>query len=116
MSVRTLTGCALAVVGLIVAGCSRGPARVTGPSVSPSSAAAQAMEQYDADHDGKLSGAEVDACPAIKSALDKIDPANEGTVTAEKLASRIQTWQKGVARLGVSCTVLHNGGPLAGTR
>ena len=113
MSVRTLTGCVLAVALLVVVGCSHGPSAVSRASVSPSSAAAAAMEQYDADHDGKLSGAELDACPAIKSAVDKIDPGNEG-VNAEKLAARMQTWQKGVARLGVNCTVLHNGEPLAG--
>jgi hypothetical protein len=87
---------------------------VSRPSVSASSAAAAAMEQYDADHDGKISGAELDACPSIKSALDKIDTAGEGTVTAEKLTARIKTWQNGVGRLGASCTVLRNGEPLVG--
>jgi hypothetical protein len=71
------------------------------------------MEQYDTDHDGKLSGAELDACPSIKSALANIDTAGEGSVTAEKLTARIQTWQKGVARIGFGITVQRNGEPLA---
>jgi hypothetical protein len=103
-----------ALASIIVAGCSHGPARVTAPKISASSVAAKAIEQYDADHDGKLSGAELDACPSIKSALDKIDTTSDGTVTAEKLTARIQAWQKGVARIGFGCTVLHNGEPLAG--
>ena len=116
MSVRTLAGwsCVFALASIIVAGCSHGPARVTAPKISASSVAAKAIEQYDADHDGKLSGAELDACSSIKSALDKIDTTSDGTVTAEKLTARIQAWQKGVARIGFGCTVLHNGEPLAG--
>jgi hypothetical protein len=72
------------------------------------------MEQYDADHDGKLSGAELDACPSIKSAIGKIDAGGDKTVTAENITARIQSWQqKGVTRIGVVCTVLRNGEPLA---
>jgi hypothetical protein len=103
----------LAVALLVGGGCSHRQAPVARAAVNPAAAAAAAMEQYDTNHDGKISGAELDACPSIKSALDKIDTTGEGTVTAEKLTARIQAWQKGVARIGVICTVLRNGEPLA---
>jgi hypothetical protein len=72
------------------------------------------MEQYDTDHDGKISGAELDACPSIKSALDKIDTSGGGAVTAENLTARIKIWQNGVGRMVVNCVVLRNGQPLEG--
>ena len=115
MSVRTLAGwgCVFALASIVVVGCSHGPARVTRARLSASSAAAKAIEQYDADHDGKLSGAELDACPSIKSALDKIDTAGDGTVTAEKLTARSRPGKRESARMGFGCTVLRNGEPLA---
>ena len=117
MSFRTLACCG-PVVGLalaLIGGCSGGPARVAAPSLSASGAAAKAMEQYDANHDGKLSDAELDACPSIKSALAKIDTNGDKTVTAEKLTARIQSWQgKGITRMGIVCTVTRGEEPLAG--
>ena len=114
MSLRTRSGCALAVVLLIVAGCSHSPSRIVAPSISASGAAAKAMELYDTNHDGKISGAELDACPALKAGLEKIDTNGEGTITAEKLTARIKAWQESnIGRLGAGCTVLRNGKALA---
>lgn len=116
MSFRSLLGCG-SVVGVslvFVGGCFFSGRRVAAvPSFSPSAAAASAMEQYDTDHDGKLSGAELDACPSIKSALSKLDTGGDKAVTLENLTARMQAWKTGVTRIGVSCTVLRDGKPLA---
>jgi len=72
------------------------------------------MEQYDTNKDGKISGAELDACPALKSGMENIDPSHEGTITAEKLTARIKAWQEyKIGRMGARCSVMRNGEPLA---
>ncbi len=46
---------------------------------------------YDKNHDGAISGPELDACPALKSALKRYD-AGGGKVTADSIAGRINKW------------------------
>jgi hypothetical protein len=55
----------------------------------------------------------LDACPSIKSALGKVDTAGDKVVTLDNLTARMKAWKAGVSRIGVSCTVLRNGEPLA---
>jgi len=105
----------LASVSLtVVAGCDFGSRRIRPPSVNAATAAQAAMKEYDADGDGKIIGAELDKCPALKSvakAGDRkgIDPKGEG-ITAENLQAAIGQWQiRGVGRLTYSCMVLKNG-------
>jgi hypothetical protein len=112
MSRSTMIVCGLALVGLLVvgAGCPSTPPKLHVPQVSASQAAAQAMEMYDADKDGKLSGAELQKCPS----LAKLAAGGQG-VTADVIAGRIQAWKNmGVARMPIGFTVLRNGKPLAG--
>jgi hypothetical protein len=69
---------------------------------------------YDADKDGKLSGAELDKCPALKTAMKQIDMNSDGSITAEEIATRIKAWQNSkLGRMSLSCTVMHNGRPLS---
>jgi hypothetical protein len=115
MSVCTTTVWLLALSLVVAAGCSRRPARLRPPSINASAAGAAAMEMYDANHDGKLSGAELDNCPALKTAMSKIDASGDGTITAAKITARIEDWQRAKsARIPFSCTVLRRGRPLAG--
>jgi hypothetical protein len=115
MSVRSMIGVVLAVAVSMGAGCSRGLPRVRPPSINASSAGAKAMEMYDADKDGKLSGAELDKCPALKAALAQIDTSGEGTITAAQITARIKQWQAAkIGRTQLECVVLRNGKPLAG--
>ncbi len=114
MSFRAMTGCMLAIGLVLSTGCSKGPARLHPPSIDASGAGSQAMEMYDADHDGKISGAELDKCPALKAAIKQIDPSGENAITAAKITSRIKQWQDSkLGRMSMSCTVLRNGRPLA---
>lgn len=114
MSLRTMTGCML-VMGLILAvGCSTKPSRVYAPSIDASAAGTKAMEMYDTDKDGKISGDELDKCPALKAAIAQIDTTNEGAVTAAKITARVKQWQETkLGRMALYCTVLRNGKPLA---
>ena len=85
--------------------------------IDAATAAAAALQQYDKNHDGKISGTELDACPALKSALGDMGDGTQDSITAEMIAERIKTWQQtSVGRMAVSCKVTRNGRPLAGAQ
>ncbi len=114
MSFRAMTGCMLAIGLVLSTGCSKGPSRLHPPSIDASAAGSQAVEMYDADRDGKISGAELDKCPALKAAIKQIDPSGENAITAAKITARVKQWQDSkLGRMSMSCTVLRNGRPLA---
>jgi hypothetical protein len=92
-----------------------GPRRIYPPAINAAAAGAKAIELYDADKDGKLSGKELDKCPGLKAAIDKVDPDGKGEITAAMITERIKAWQRSrLGRMSLACTVLHNGKPLAG--
>jgi hypothetical protein len=93
----------------------RAPRRMPVPKIDPKAAGAEAIKLYDANKDGKLSGEELDKCPGLKAAIEKVDPDGTGEITAEMIAARIKAWQDTkLARMTISCTVLQDGEPLAG--
>jgi hypothetical protein len=93
---------------IVVAGCDNGAKRLSPPKVSPLTAAANAMTMYDTNHDGKISGDELEKCASLKAI------AKNGEVTAEMISAQISEWQKGnIGRVSVSVRILHNGQPLA---
>ena len=113
MSVHNVAVHVLMLICVINLGCSRGPGRLHPPSISDSSAGSAAIEMYDTDKDGKVSGAELDGCPALKAALAQIDKTGEGAITADMITERIKAWQNSkLGRMSLSCTVLRNGRPL----
>ena len=105
----------VALISLVLGGsCSRTSPRLHPPAIDPAIAGAKAIEQYDANKDGKISGAELDKAPALKVAIARIDTSGAGEITAQKIAARIKAWQESkLGRMSLSCTVLHNGKPLA---
>ena len=93
----------------------RGPARLLPPQIDAAAAGAKAIELFDTNKDGKLSGEELDKCPGLKAAVDRIDPAGKGEITADMIAARIKAWQASkLGRMSLSCRVTKNGQPLAG--
>jgi hypothetical protein len=116
---RFFTTCAAGIAAVLVivatAGCDRGPARVVAPSIPAKSTAAAAIQQFDKNNDGKLTGAELDACPSLKNSVDLFGNKPHDTVTADMIAERISAWrQSGVARMAVTCRITRNDKPLAG--
>ena len=117
MSRCTMIGCGLVLAGVFVVsvGCPSHPPAIRPPAINAAQAGAKAIEMYDTNKDGKLSGEELDKCPGLKAALGAIDPSGEG-VTADMIAARIQAWKNmQTGRLPpVGCMVTHNGVPLEG--
>lgn len=95
-------------------GCSQGAKRILPPSIDASSAGAEALELYDVDKDGKISGSELDRCPALGSAIAQFDSNSDQGISAEEIADRINAWEDArVGRLSVRCLVTRNGRPLS---
>ncbi len=103
----------LGVALLVVAGCSGGPSAIKAPSISPSKAAAAAIEQYDANGDGVISGDELQKTPGMLWLLSEIDKDGDQGISAEELESRIQFWQETQAALApTSLTIIYRKKPL----
>jgi hypothetical protein len=87
------------------------------PAINAATAGRTALEQFDGDNDGKLRGAELDKCPALKSVAGELDPKSQG-VTAEMIENTIKHWQE--AKIGrvarFVCSVRRNGKPLVGAK
>jgi hypothetical protein len=77
---------------LLLAGCSHTPDRIAPPKIDAAAAGKQAIELYDANHDGVISDKELDKCPAIKSAIKRYDTGGDGKVTANNITARIDKW------------------------
>jgi len=91
------------------------PRRIYPPVIDAKAAGAKAIEMFDANKDGKLSGKELDKCPGLKAALAQVDPDGKGEITADMIADRIEAWEKSkLARMSLGCRVLHKGKPLDG--
>lgn len=105
----------LPAAALVAAGCSKGPARVSPPSIDANTAAANAMAAYDRDGDGVISGRDLDAAPAIRAAMETLDANKDGGVQETEIVQRIESWQANHAGITTaSCTVTLDGRPLPG--
>lgn len=100
--------------GLLALGCG-GVASIPLPQVSPTKAAAAAIEQYDEDGDGALSAAEIESCPGLQAAAALYDQDSDERVTSEEIESRIRGWMEAkIAIVSLTCKLTLNGRPLAG--
>ncbi len=112
-------GWGLAVLGLVsfavYAGCDRQPPRVLQTPISASGAASKAMELYDTNKDGKISGAELDAAPGLKAALKVMKTDKDRGITSDQIVDRVDKWKESkIGRMSVSVQVYRNGQPLSG--
>jgi hypothetical protein len=97
-------------------GCTERPSRrIEVPEMNPQVVAREALVMYDADENGVLEGAELDACPGLKEGLRQIDFDDDGRLSGEEIAGRIREYQRD--RLGVIGFIGHvrlDGEPLVG--
>ena len=108
----------LIIVSLTLAtltSCNSGPARVNQPYIDASAAGAAAMDEYDTNKDGVVSGDELANAPGLKALLATADTNKDGAISAEEVTSRINKWKE--QKTGVtmfSFLVTLDGKPLEG--
>jgi EF-hand domain len=101
------------VVMVLVGGCSGAPQRVKPPKIDPSSAATQAMELYDTNHDAKLSQEELARCPGVLVAFDSYDTDNNKLIDAEEFQQHLSNLlRNGTGATQLVCNVSYQGQPL----
>jgi hypothetical protein len=101
-------------IALALAGCSDGQPSIEAPAINAGGAGRQAMQRYDANRDGRVSGDELDGAPALKAALGSLDANGDGGVTADEVADRVGAWQASqLGRMSITCDVILDGKPLS---
>ena len=105
------------MLALCFASCSFGPARVKQPGINASAAGSSAIETYDKNGDGIISGDELEKAPALKAALPRLDTNNDKGVDTDEIAARVNAWKAmRTALASVRCHVTLDGQPLAGAQ
>jgi hypothetical protein len=113
-AVRPTAFILVATVFAVLSGCPRVP-NGHRPSYDAKEVGRRAIAQLDTNGDGVIQGAELDKCPGVKAALERVDPKGKGRITAEMITARVEAWdQSRLGRMRLYCAVTHNGKPLAG--
>jgi Ca2+-binding EF-hand superfamily protein len=104
------------VLGLIVtaihAGCGQSASRVQQPKYNRDAGTA-ALERFDTNHDGVISGTEFNAVPSLKSAMPRIDQNHDGSLSADEINRAVHTWiDSHLALMPVMAFVNLDGRPL----
>lgn len=118
LSSESAANIAVCLLGLIMAtslGCSSGPTAIEPVDINASSAAAEAIIQYDQNDDGLLDEAELADVPGVLKYKEKYDSDEDGSISSDEIAARISGWSgKGVGFRTLSCEVLLDNRPLEG--
>jgi hypothetical protein len=100
---------------LLLAGCTSSETPIP-EKYAPEKAAEVAMSTYDANSDGKIAGAELDKCPALKFALPRVDTSSprDDAITPDEIAKRMQALEKQSKLMGTTVQVTSARGPVSG--
>jgi hypothetical protein len=102
---------------ILVTGCSGGQERIKPPRINPASAASQAMELYDTNHDGKLSQDELAKCPGVLISIERYDTNHDKQIDQEEFSTRLKSLLKnGTGATQLACMVSYQGKTLAGAK
>jgi hypothetical protein len=95
-----------------LAGCS-GRAPIVAPPLDPPAAASAAFAEYDRNHDGYLDTKELDACPALKSALPRLGH-DRSRLGKDELEARFKQYKdSNIGLFVISLHVTFDGKPLS---
>lgn len=113
---RLLPSLVAAIAASCVCGCGQVRDQVAAmPSVDPTAAAEQAIEQYDHNHNGSLDEIELAGSPGIFAVRDRYDADGNREISEAEIASRLTAiYAGGTPWVSADCLVLQGGRPLAG--
>jgi hypothetical protein len=104
------------LVAVLLAGCTGGPRRANPPAYS-SVAGAAALRAYDTNGDGAIGDAEFDQVPALRASRGQVDADGDGRLTAAEIDARVTSWRNSrIAEMPVRCEVTWDGEPLVDAR
>ena len=110
MSRTVATSCLL----IILAGCGRATPRLDPPVIDAVRAGEDALLEYDTNHDGIISGTELNQCPGLKSSV-KLYGSGDGKISAADITERIEKWQNNrVCMSPLAISLALDGKPLEG--
>lgn len=95
-------------------GCLSSPTPPEMPSFDPAGSASAALEQYDANKDGKLDAKEMEKSAALAGAAAELDTSGDKSLDLAELTARLDSFAEGgVARKMFSAQLMMDGVPLA---
>jgi hypothetical protein len=89
-----------------------GSARTQLRSFDAATAADKAMEQYDANGDGKSAGDELKNCPALSPSIGRMDKDRDGAISRDELQARFEALDAQSDLVAVSVRVTYRNRPL----
>jgi hypothetical protein len=81
---------------------------------APAETAAAALQNYDANKDGKIDAKELEASPALLEGLPRIDKNRDGAIDAAEMQARFETYERMSDVVGFDLAITANGRPLSG--
>jgi hypothetical protein len=118
MSLTDSPGWLLVLTALSVASfsaCNSGKIVLKQPTIDASAAGKKAIEMYDKNGDGVVSGDELEHAPALKAALGNLDTNGDKAVSSDEIAARVNAWKAmKTAMTSLRCHVILDGEPLGG--
>jgi len=104
-----LAGC-VSVMVLLVSGCGSSSAPPPPPKLDAAALATAAMKAFDANKDRSLSAAEVESSPSLKSVFSRWDADHNGKLTEAEIAAQIKSWTvAGAGLMRLNCVVRSGG-------
>lgn len=106
-----------ALSAVFFAGCGSGSTQHAAKQqyIDASQAGKMAMEMYDKNGDGVVSGPELENSPSLKEALPRLDTNGDKGVSADEVAARVNAWKDLKSGLiSGACHVTLDGEPLTG--
>jgi hypothetical protein len=119
---RRVAVCGTAAIGaawtILSAGCYfGGPEAVPVPQFNASTAASDAMNEYDANKDGALDQEELKKVPGLLQYPEKFDANGDKKVDAAELTKRLgEIYGQQVGLMNFTLVILRNGQPLEGAK
>ncbi len=100
---------------IIAVGCGGRGDGFTAPNFDPFAASQDAIDTYDTDKNGFISGEELEKTPGLKAGIKNFDSDGDGQVSADEISQRVETWvHMDMALMSLSCDVTLDGQPLEG--